>query len=46
MAAFNDFHSHRIDLKRINYGIITLIPKGPEADNTEVHTNLLVASYV
>jgi hypothetical protein len=32
MAAFNDFHSHIIDLKRINYDIITLIPKGREAD--------------
>ncbi|XP_071680257.1 uncharacterized protein [Lolium perenne] len=35
MAAFNDFHRHRIDLKRINYGIITLIPKGPEADKIQ-----------
>jgi hypothetical protein len=35
MAAFNDFHRHKIDLKRINYGIITLIPKGPEADKIQ-----------
>jgi hypothetical protein len=35
MAAFNDFHSHKIDLKRINYGIITSIPKGPEADKIQ-----------
>jgi hypothetical protein len=26
------FHRHIIDLKRINYGIITLVPKGPDAD--------------
>jgi hypothetical protein len=32
VTAFNDFHIHAIDLKRINYGIITLIPKGPDAD--------------
>jgi hypothetical protein len=29
---FNDFHEHNISLERINYGIITLIPKGEDAD--------------
>ncbi|KAK1642044.1 hypothetical protein QYE76_059849 [Lolium multiflorum] len=29
MAAFNDFHSHRIDLKRINYGLHS----SPDAEN-------------
>jgi hypothetical protein len=27
MRMFNDFHNHQIKLERINYGIITLIPK-------------------
>jgi hypothetical protein len=27
MVLFHDFHQHRIDLSRINYGVITLIPK-------------------
>jgi hypothetical protein len=35
MVAFNDFHRHAIDLKRINYGIITLIPQGPDADRIQ-----------
>jgi hypothetical protein len=35
VTAFNDFHRHAIDLKRINYGIITLIPKGPDADRIQ-----------
>jgi hypothetical protein len=30
--AFNDFHDHTTDPKRINYGIITLIPKGHDAN--------------
>jgi hypothetical protein len=30
--AFNDFHDHKIDLERINYGIINLTPKSDEAD--------------
>jgi hypothetical protein len=32
MQMFNDFHEHAISLERINYGIITLIPKGEDAD--------------
>jgi hypothetical protein len=31
VAVFQDFHQHKIDLSRINYGIITLIPKGDDA---------------
>jgi hypothetical protein len=29
---FNDFHNHQINLERINYGIITLIPKSDDAE--------------
>jgi hypothetical protein len=29
---FNDFHEHNINLERINYGIITLIPKSDDAE--------------
>ncbi|KAK1612124.1 hypothetical protein QYE76_035797 [Lolium multiflorum] len=32
MHIFNDLSEHRIDLDRINYGIITLIPKSADAD--------------
>jgi hypothetical protein len=32
---FNDLHNHTIDLKIINYGIITWIPKGPDADKIQ-----------
>jgi hypothetical protein len=35
MIAFNDFHRHTIDLKRINYGIITLVTKGPDAEKIQ-----------
>jgi hypothetical protein len=30
MTLFENFHSNRLDIKRINYGIITLIPKSME----------------
>ena len=29
---FMNFHAHKISLANINYGIITLIPKGEDAD--------------
>jgi hypothetical protein len=32
MRMFNDFHNHQINLERINYGIITLIPKSDDAE--------------
>jgi hypothetical protein len=32
MDVFDDLFEHRIDLDRINYGIITLIPKPADAD--------------
>ena len=28
---FEDFHKHQVDISRINYGIITLLPKIKEA---------------
>jgi hypothetical protein len=35
MVVFHDFYDHKIDLDRINYGVITLIPKGDEADRIQ-----------
>jgi hypothetical protein len=32
MAVFHDLYDHKIDLASINYGIITLIPKGDDTD--------------
>jgi hypothetical protein len=32
MAVFDDLFEHRIGLDRLNYGIITLIPKSADAD--------------
>jgi hypothetical protein len=32
MQVFDDLHEHRIILDRINYGIITLVPKSDDAD--------------
>jgi mannosylglycoprotein endo-beta-mannosidase len=32
MKKFNGFHNHQINLERINYGIITLIPKSDDAE--------------
>jgi hypothetical protein len=29
---FDDFYNHRVDISRINYGIITLLPKIKEAN--------------
>jgi hypothetical protein len=31
MAVFHDFHQHKITLSSINYGVITLVPKGDDA---------------
>jgi hypothetical protein len=31
MAVFHDFHQHKITLSSINYGVITLVPKGEDA---------------
>jgi hypothetical protein len=38
MALFDDMYDHKIDLTRINYGIITLIPKGDDADRIQKFT--------
>ena len=35
MEMFADFHAHRVELARLNYGIITLIPKGEDADRIQ-----------
>jgi hypothetical protein len=35
MVLFHDLYVHKIDLDRMNYGIITLIPKGEEADRIQ-----------
>jgi hypothetical protein len=32
MELFKDFHMGALDVKRINYGIITLLPKVKEAE--------------
>jgi hypothetical protein len=32
MQIFEDFYQHKINLQRINYGVITLIPKGENAN--------------
>jgi hypothetical protein len=32
MDLFNDFYLGNLDVKRINYGIVTLIPKVKEAE--------------
>jgi hypothetical protein len=32
MQIFDDFYHHRIDFRKINYGVITLIPKGENAN--------------
>lgn len=35
MVVFDDLYDHKIDLARINYGVVTLIPKGDEADRMQ-----------
>ena len=35
MAVFDDFFAHKIDLRSINYGVITLLPKGDDADRIQ-----------
>jgi mRNA deadenylase 3'-5' endonuclease subunit Ccr4 len=32
MKFFDDFYHHRLDLRKINYGVITFIPKGENAN--------------
>lgn len=36
MALFSDFYHGKVDLSRINYGIITLIPKGGDAGSKNI----------
>ena len=31
MQLFHDFHEGNVDISRLNYGIITLLPKVPDA---------------
>jgi hypothetical protein len=35
MKIFNDFHVHKIELSKINYGIVTLIPTGDNASTIQ-----------
>jgi hypothetical protein len=35
MIVFNDLYEHKVDLDRINYGVITLIPKGDGVDRIQ-----------
>ncbi|RLN23448.1 hypothetical protein C2845_PM07G29970 [Panicum miliaceum] len=35
LAMFEDLYNHNLDLKRLNYGVITLVPKVKEANNIE-----------
>jgi hypothetical protein len=35
MRIFNDFHQNKIDLARINYGVIILLPKGAHANTIQ-----------
>jgi hypothetical protein len=35
MQISEDFHQNRINLAKINYGIITLIPKGDDANTIQ-----------
>jgi hypothetical protein len=35
MAVFDDLYDHKIDPAKINYDIITLIPKGDDADRIQ-----------
>jgi hypothetical protein len=40
---FNEFYNGDMDVKRINYGIITLLPKVKEVENTTFHIHYLSA---
>ena len=33
LAMFDDFYKGKLDIKRLNYGVITLMPKVKEANN-------------
>lgn len=35
LAAFTDFHQGTLNLNRVNYGVITLLPKGDDADRIQ-----------
>jgi mannosylglycoprotein endo-beta-mannosidase len=40
MLIFSDFHQDKIDLARINYGVITLLPKGADANTIQKYRPL------
>lgn len=35
LSAFQDFYEHKLDLSGINFGVITLLPKGVHADKIQ-----------
>jgi hypothetical protein len=43
---FKDFYNGVVDVKRINYGIITLLPKTKEAEKAAVQAHLSPQLFV
>jgi hypothetical protein len=43
---FNDFHEHKINLERSNYGIVTLIPKSDAAEVIQKYIPICLLGFV
>jgi hypothetical protein len=46
MDLFYDFYLGRLDVKRINYGIITLLPKVKNAKNIQQFRPICLLNYI
>lgn len=46
MQLFHDFHEDKVDISRLNYGIITLLPKIPNATKIQQFRSICLLNYL
>jgi hypothetical protein len=46
MGMFKDFHAQKLDIKRLNYGIITLLPKVKDANWLQQYMPICLLNYL
>lgn len=46
LALFNDFHQNNLDINRLNYGVITLLPKIKDANKIQQYRPICLLNVV
>jgi hypothetical protein len=46
MCLYNDFYDEKVNISRINYGIITLLPKIKEASKIQLYIPICLRNYI